>query len=66
MTEICTWTLIDGDANVWAAGCYGNRWQLEDGGPRENGMAFCPFCGKELVVGMREAEPGAADTDAEG
>jgi hypothetical protein len=28
----------------------GNRFEFIDGGPEENGMKYCPYCGKVLVA----------------
>lgn len=42
----CLWTCGDPDMNLWNT-C-GSEWYFEHGGPDENGMKFCPFCGKPL------------------
>ena len=42
--EKCIWNDDDG----WQSACGDSFW-FEDGGPRENGFKFCPYCGKELV-----------------
>ncbi len=43
---VCPWR-VDADS-VWWTGC-GHGWMFEDGGPTENGTAWCPFCGGRLV-----------------
>jgi len=45
----CRWT-YDEEDDAWDGTC-GIKWQLtNDGTPRENGMNYCPSCGKELLV----------------
>jgi hypothetical protein len=41
----CAWT---DDGEAWATGC-GQLFCLNDGGPTENDMRWCCFCGKPLV-----------------
>lgn len=41
----CAWTETDG---LWLTGC-DNAFTLEHGTPRDNGMAYCCYCGGELV-----------------
>lgn len=42
----CTWTQdFDG---CWDTSC-GEKHVLETGGPKENKMIYCCYCGKELV-----------------
>lgn len=43
----CTWS-HDG-IGIWAGSC-GTKWAFTDDGPTENGMRFCPCCGKTLVM----------------
>ncbi len=46
MSEItCSWQR-DEDGNDNTA-C-GGTWCLNDGTPAENGMKFCPYCGKSI------------------
>lgn len=47
MTESCTWRQQDIDhmPDTWWADC-GAAWTFTDGGPKDNGMNFCPKCGK--------------------
>jgi len=42
----CVWTLDEYDGS-WNGNC-GATWCLE-GTPHENGMRYCPECGKRLV-----------------
>jgi len=44
--DTCTWSTDDG---VWGTTC-GNCFEFTTGGPRENKMEFCPYCGGALVV----------------
>lgn len=46
----CTWTLDSSEyGDKWDSAC-NNSWQFEIGGPKENHMRFCCYCGKVLVV----------------
>ena len=48
-SEVCFWTPDAGyDYIAYDSQC-GKSWVLEDGGPKENDMQYCPFCGKLLV-----------------
>ncbi len=48
--QTCEWeTNDDPDFSWWDSGC-GRAWTFMAGGPKENGMAFCPYCGKPLAV----------------
>ena len=42
----CTWT-HDPDLNMWDTEC-GKSWTVLEGTLSENGMTFCPFCGKQI------------------
>jgi hypothetical protein len=44
--KICTWK--HDDSGAWESGC-GNLFEFNDGGPVDNGYAFCPYCGSELA-----------------
>ena len=46
LTE-CIWT-PDSDGTFETA-C-GNAFVFGDGGPRENGARFCPYCGRPLTA----------------
>ena len=54
MSEKCTWTYDEND-DSWDATC-GAAWYLIEGGPKYNGMLYCPECGKELVEAEQEAD----------
>jgi|WetSurMetagenome_2_1015567.scaffolds.fasta_scaffold1214525_1 hypothetical protein len=48
--EKCVWTeSTDPDVSYWDSGC-GQSFYFEEGTPEENGMKYCPFCGKEVSV----------------
>ena len=45
----CFWLQQDGEySEDWLA-CDGKLFCLTNGTPSENGMLFCPYCGKNLV-----------------
>jgi hypothetical protein len=49
-TATCEWSRDDDwDENLWESAC-GLAWLLEDEGPVENDMSYCPKCGKRLIV----------------
>lgn len=52
ISEICTWTFSDYDSH-WSGTC-GAEWVFNDGGPEENGVKFCPKCGKSVAVSATE------------
>ena len=43
--EFCRWTWDD---EKWSTGC-GEAFCFIDGGPSENGMKYCTYCGKRLI-----------------
>lgn len=43
----CRWRQ-DEDDGAWDTTC-GERFEIIDGTPQENGMKFCCYCGKELA-----------------
>lgn len=46
----CVWTLVETiDDAEWSSTC-GHEWQFLDGGPKENEVKFCPFCGGEVEI----------------
>lgn len=55
-TDACKWTLADDpDCDAWDTDC-GQLFVLNEGGPTENLMRFCCYCGKPLVEVKREVE----------
>lgn len=48
----CLWT-HDECHDAWDTAC-GEKWQFNDGGPRENGARFCMYCGGEIM--LRDSE----------
>lgn len=45
MTEQCNWSQDDCEGDNWTTRC-GQYFRLDEGGPVDNGMEFCCFCGK--------------------
>ena len=56
--ETCTWAQDDEGGDVWNTDCH-QIFCLGDGGPKDNGMMFCCFCGKPLVEIPWEDREGA-------
>jgi hypothetical protein len=55
--SLCAWT-EDTDDESWDTGC-GQKFQFITGGPIQNAMAFCCYCGKPLAVDVpRDGEKG--------
>lgn len=48
MPEPCSWE-EDRDEDHWVTGC-DNAFYFVQGGPKENGCKFCPYCGGVIVV----------------
>ena len=44
--DVCIW-MEDGDGG-YSTSC-GKAFIINDGTPEENGMNYCPFCGKPLM-----------------
>ena len=49
-SEPCRWTIPNDtyDGDVYEPECGADPWEFNDGGPVENKMRFCPFCGRRL------------------
>ena len=47
MTASCAWTQ-DFENGYWETAC-NNAFDFDDGGPRDNGFNFCPYCGAPLA-----------------
>jgi hypothetical protein len=47
MITKCGWSQDDSGSDCWHTGC-GHAFVLNDGGPSENGMKFCCYCGRPL------------------
>ena len=61
----CTWgqySYAGNDNGNWQTDCE-NEFCFIDGGPTDNGMKFCCYCGKRLVEKSYEAEPLEDDCD---
>ena len=43
----CEWTYDDGH-DFWETEC-GEAFEFRTGTPKDNKMAFCPFCGRTIV-----------------
>lgn len=46
--NLCEWKITDADENTWESEC-GLLWQFMDGSPTDNGIVYCPRCGREMV-----------------
>ena len=47
--EPCEWKQERGSSEVWETSC-GEAFYFVDGGPEDNGMKYCPYCGHPLEV----------------
>lgn len=50
--DSCTWHCEE-DINNWHSDC-GYQFQFTEDGPEENGVKFCPKCGKSIAVSATE------------
>lgn len=48
--DYCNWDRADDDSDMYETEC-GSAFVLNDGTPLDNHMAFCPYCGGELIDG---------------
>lgn len=55
--EPCVWTQPDEEGEVWESSCPGPAFYFEEGGPKANGFAFCPYCGHLLTEEPWEEPP---------
>lgn len=46
MNAICRWA--DNGDGGWDTGC-GEVWYFPDGGPKENRVMYCPYCGRQTA-----------------
>ena len=55
LQKSCIWKQVDTEhmPDTWQADC-GAMWTFTDGGPQDNGMNFCPKCGKPLTEQKHE------------
>ena len=70
MNETCRWTewatMLGEPTNNWDTECK-HTFAITEGGPRENNMLFCCFCGKAIDPRpCVQAEDDTANTQAEG
>lgn len=62
--QYCNWLQQDGEnSEDWLA-CDDKLFCLTNGTPSENGMRFCPYCGKNLVeITYKEQFPETTEED---
>lgn len=63
VAEPCAW-MQDGEGNYWTD-C-GQGHTFIDGGPTENSMKFCCYCGKTLKAALSREEPTETETGKDG
>jgi hypothetical protein len=51
----CEWRIDDDESGTWSASC-GLFWSFDEGTPTENGMKYCPKCGRELEAVIEPTE----------
>jgi hypothetical protein len=56
----CEWR-EDSSGDYWTAQCGGELFCFNDGGPVENGMCFCCYCGAALVPVSQMQQTDADD-----
>ena len=50
----CAWTCyVDTDSTAWNTEC-GRAFELNEGGPVDNHMKFCCYCGKTVIEDKQE------------
>jgi len=54
--DTCEWSLEDDDTNSWQSEC-GHTFWFETGDPKENGLKFCAYCGRNLTQRAADASP---------
>lgn len=63
--QYCHWLQQDGEySEDWLA-CDDKMFCLTNGTPSENGMRFCPYCGKNLVEITYKEQFPSSDEDVE-
>jgi hypothetical protein len=45
--SMCEWTYDN--EGFFVTQC-DNAFQFNEGGPKENGFIFCPYCGQEIII----------------
>ena len=64
MSDTCTWTQDDwGGDSQWETSC-GHAFEFHDGGPAENDIKYCGYCGKPLVEVLTSTSQQEKDDDA--
>lgn len=44
--ESCEWLYCE-EEDAWDTGC-GHKFQIIEGSPKDNGLIYCPYCGKPI------------------
>lgn len=60
----CEW-VEEWDSSTWTPSCCDTVFQFNDGGAKDNGFTFCPYCGKPLVERRETLEEVRAETEEE-
>lgn len=50
----CEWSFEDDDSGTWRSSC-GELWCFIDGGPKENRVTYCHYCGGKVGIWKGEA-----------
>jgi len=45
----CNWSPEDWETEIWETSC-GESFYFIEGGPEDNGMKYCPFCGHPIEM----------------
>jgi hypothetical protein len=61
VNDTCEWSIEDDDTNSWQSGC-GHTFWFETGDPKENGLKFCAYCGRNLTSRALDAAESGKNT----
>lgn len=48
--KVCEWKLDYFDDDYYETGCNGDLFQFNEGGLKENGVKYCPYCGLKIKL----------------
>ena len=60
---VCVWSQDDEGSDAWNAACVNRSFVLFSGGPTDNGMNYCMYCGRPVQENPWELEDDAEDDE---